>query len=77
MTNKIRIILLLTSRKHVLVSHFTSMIKHISAKQKKVLDYYTNFIRTNQASPTYQQAAADLDISPSVVYSHIKNLEKT
>ena len=52
------------------------MIKHISAKQKKVLDYYSDFIKTNKTSPTYQQAAEDLYISPSVVYSHIKNLEK-
>lgn len=52
------------------------MIKSLSSKQKKVYDYYKAFIKSNEASPTYQQAAEDLNISPSVVHSHIKNLEK-
>ncbi|EKD44153.1 MAG: hypothetical protein ACD_71C00222G0012 [uncultured bacterium (gcode 4)] len=52
------------------------MIKNITSKQQKVLKYYDEYIKKNWFAPTYQQAWDDLEISPSVVFSHIKNLDK-
>jgi len=52
------------------------MIKNLTSKQQKVLIYYEKYIKSNWYAPTYQKAWDDLGISPSVVFSHIKNLEK-
>lgn len=52
------------------------MLKNLSAKQQRVLDFYKWYIDEYDYSPTYQQAAAALEISPSVVYSHMMKLEK-
>ena len=52
------------------------MLKNISAKQQKVLDFYKEYVEEHDCSPTYQQASELLGVSPSVVYSHIVNLEK-
>jgi len=52
------------------------MLNKISYKQQRVLEFYENFIKNSSRYPTYQEAATWLDISPSVVFSHVKNLEK-
>jgi len=52
------------------------MLKNLSSKQQRVLDFYKSYIKEYNYSPTYQQAAEKLGISPSVVYSHMINLEK-
>lgn len=52
------------------------MIKKITSKQQRVLSFYQAFIQKNKYPPTYQEAAAGLEVSPSVVFTHIKNLEK-
>ncbi len=52
------------------------MLKNLSVKQQRVLDFYKDYIDKYDYSPTYQQAAKYLEISPSVVYSHMVNLEK-
>lgn len=52
------------------------MIKNLTAKQQKVLSYYAQYIKENGCAPTYQEAANSLEISPSVVFTHVKNLEK-
>lgn len=52
------------------------MLWKITYKQQKVLEFYENFIKQNWHYPTYQEASEWLDISPSVVFSHVKNLEK-
>lgn len=52
------------------------MIKNITSKQQRVLKYYEDYIKKNWFAPTYQQAWNDLELSPSVVFSHIKNLDK-
>ncbi|MDD3120718.1 MAG: transcriptional repressor LexA [Candidatus Gracilibacteria bacterium] len=52
------------------------MIKNITSKQQRVLKYYEDYIKKNGFAPTYQQAGNDLELSPSVVFSHIKNLDK-
>ncbi|MEI7563257.1 MAG: hypothetical protein WCJ39_06475 [bacterium] len=52
------------------------MLKELSSKQKRVLDFYKKFFTENGIMPTYQVASENLDIQPSVVHSHIVNLEK-
>gem|GEM_PF-4901194 len=52
------------------------MLKNLSTKQQRVLDFYKDYIKEYSCSPTYQQAAEVLGVSPSVVYSHMVNLEK-
>ena len=48
----------------------------LTTKQKKVLTYYHRYIDSHGHPPTYQQASDDLQVSPSVVHNHVKNLEK-
>lgn len=52
------------------------MLTSLTTKQKKVLTYYHDYIASQGEPPTYQQAADDLQVSPSVVHNHVKNLEK-
>lgn len=52
------------------------MFKSISEKQKRVYDFYKEYINKNWYSPSYSEASLALNISPSVVFSHVHNLEK-
>jgi repressor LexA len=52
------------------------MIKKITTKQRRVFNFYQSYIKENEQAPTYQEAAGKLDLSPSVVFTHVKNLEK-
>lgn len=52
------------------------MLHVLTNKQRKVWGYYREYIQTHEYPPTYEQASRDLDISPSVVHHHVKNLEK-
>lgn len=51
------------------------MIKGVTKKQQRVLDFYESCLGKG-FSPTYQEAAEKLGISPSVVFNHVKNLIK-
>lgn len=52
------------------------MIKAITSKQQKVLNYYKSYILMQGHAPTYQEAADEIGVSKSVVYDHVKKLEK-
>lgn len=52
------------------------MLESLTASQQKIFRYYETFFQENHRPPTYEEAGRDLDVSPSVVYNHIKNLEK-
>lgn len=52
------------------------MFETISEKQKRVFDFYKKYIEDNWVSPTYSEAGLALNLSPSVVFSHVDNLEK-
>lgn len=52
------------------------MHESLTASQQKVFQYYESFIIRSGRPPTYEEAGKDLDVSPSVVYSHIKTLER-
>jgi repressor LexA len=52
------------------------MLKSLTTAQQKVFNYYEQYVKDNGHPPTYDEAGSALDVSPSVVYSHIKNLEK-
>lgn len=52
------------------------MVKSISSKQQKVLNFYKDFVSSNGHAPTYQEAADGIGVSKSVVYEHVKKLEK-
>ncbi|QQR54587.1 repressor LexA [Candidatus Peregrinibacteria bacterium] len=52
------------------------MLESLTSSQQKVFHYYETFIQANQRPPTYEEAGRGLDVSPSVVYNHVKNLEK-
>ena len=51
------------------------MLRSLTSKQQKVMSYYQKYLDKNGHAPTYQEAADDLGISPSVVHNHVKNLE--
>lgn len=48
----------------------------ITNKQQRILDFYKNYIEKKNYAPSYQEAAKMLSISPSVVFFHLKNLQK-
>lgn len=52
------------------------MFQSPTEKQKRVLDFYKKYIEENNNSPTYTEVWTALDISPSVVFSHVIKLEK-
>ncbi|MFA6917869.1 MAG: transcriptional repressor LexA [Candidatus Gracilibacteria bacterium] len=52
------------------------MIKNLTAKQQKVLSFYEQHIKEDGCAPTYQEAASFLNVSPSVVFTHVRNLDK-
>lgn len=52
------------------------MFQSITEKQRRVFDFYQNYIRENWWSPTYAEVWVALDIMPSVVFSHVIKLEK-
>lgn len=52
------------------------MLESLTVSQQRVFEYYDSFVRGNHRPPTYEEAGSALDVSPSVVYGHIKNLEK-
>lgn len=57
-----------------LLTTFT-MRDSLTAKQQRVFEYYATFIQDNNRPPTYEEAGQDLEVSPSVVYDHVKKLE--
>lgn len=48
----------------------------LSERQKKVYDFYKNYIWQNWFSPSYAEAWMALNLVPSVVFSHVRSLEK-
>ncbi len=56
--------------------HQKKMLQSLTTKQQKVMKYYRDYIEKHSYPPTYQQAADDLWISPSVVHNHVKNIKK-
>ena len=52
------------------------MFQTLTIKQKRVFDFYQKYIQENLNSPTYTEVARYLDISPSVVFSHVSKLER-
>lgn len=52
------------------------MIKSITSKQQRVLNFYKTFIEEYGHGPTYQEAADGIGVSKSVVFDHVKKLEK-
>lgn len=56
--------------------YIVAMFKSISEKQKRVYDFYKEYINKNWFSPSYTEASNELGIAPSVVFSHVHNLQK-
>jgi repressor LexA len=52
------------------------MLHNLTSTQQKVFKYYEGFIKKNGRPPTYEEAGRDLEVAASVVFNHIKNLEK-
>jgi len=52
------------------------MFQNLTYKQKKVFDFYKEYITENKISPTYTEVWMALWISPSVVFFHVNALEK-
>lgn len=52
------------------------MLKTLTTKQKNILDFYKKFFSEYWIMPTYAQASEILKTSPSVIHTHIANLEK-
>lgn len=52
------------------------MKQALTRKQKEILDFYTNFISKNKRSPSYSEAGELLQLDRTVVFQHIKNLER-
>lgn len=52
------------------------MLKDLSSKQQKVLNYYSDYIRSHGHAPTYREAGEFLELDPSGVLFHVRNLEK-
>jgi len=53
-----------------------NMFDAISEKQKRVYDFYKKYIDENWYSPSYTEASTALDLVPSVVFSHVRILER-
>jgi SOS-response transcriptional repressor LexA len=52
------------------------MFDAISEKQKRVYDFYKEYIEQNWFSPSYVEAWKYLNLAPSVVFSHVRILER-
>lgn len=52
------------------------MFESISEKQKRVYDFYKEYIENNGFSPSYSEVWAALNLAISVVFSHVRNLER-
>lgn len=52
------------------------MKQPLTRKQREVLDFYESFIKDNKRVPSYSEAWKLLDLDRTVVYTHVKNLEK-
>lgn len=50
-------------------------MKKITPKQQRVYSFYEWFITSFNRLPTYAEAARELNISPSVVFNHVKKLQ--
>ena len=48
----------------------------LTRKQKEIFDFYENFITENKKIPSYTEAGELLGIDRTVVFNHVKNLEK-
>ena len=52
------------------------MIHTLTRKQREIYDFYGSFIRENKRAPSYSEAGKLLDLDRTVVFTHVKNLEK-
>lgn len=52
------------------------MIHNLTRKQREVYNFYTTFISENRRVPSYTEAWKMLNLDRTVVYTHVKNLEK-
>ena len=50
------------------------MLPSLTKAQKKIYDFYKQFIARNWYSPTYATASQALDITESAIHKHISNL---
>lgn len=48
----------------------------LSERQKKVYDFYKRYIEQNWFSPSYAEAWIALNLVPSVVFTHVRSLER-
>lgn len=51
-------------------------MEKITPKQQRVYNFYESFIASYDRLPTYAEAARELEISPSVVFNHVKKLQR-
>lgn len=58
------------------IFYMICMFETISEKQRRVYDFYKKYIEQNWYSPSYLEAWTALKISPSVVFSHVRILER-
>lgn len=52
------------------------MLKALTLSQKRIYDFYVDYIKKHKESPTYSIAAEYLQISEPAIFKHIKNLEE-
>ncbi len=52
------------------------MERALTRKQREILDFYDSFIQDNKRVPSYSEAWKILSLDRTVVYTHVKNLEK-
>lgn len=57
-------------------THNHTMIQPLTRKQREIYDFYDSYIRENKRVPSYSEAGEILNLDRTVVYTHIKNLEK-
>lgn len=55
---------------------YINMIKKLSNKQSKILEWYQSFIDKNGYTPTYAYVAEKLWLTPWAIFFHVKNLNK-
>ena len=48
----------------------------LSERQKRVYDFYKRYIEQNWFSPSYAEAWIALNLVPSVVFTHVRSLER-
>lgn len=52
------------------------MLRSLTSSQQKVFNYFEKYVKEHSHPPTYEEAGNALDVSPSVIFSHVKNLDK-